>query len=328
LGEAGSVLDGVASAQDGVVTRAQALGMGFTPAAIRHHLRAGRWQRLARGAYATFSGPVPRGAHLWGAVLAAGAGAVLSHETAAELWGLLDEPAPLVHVTVPASRRILAPPGTRLHISTRMASARHPSRLPPRTRVEATVLDLTQSAPDVASAVGWVVSACARRLTTPDRLRAAVAARPKLRWRPALLAALDDSAAGCHSMLEVAYRNRVERTHGLPTAARQVARARRGGRWYDDVHYPDHSTLVELDGAVAHRPEAAARDHRRDNAGTAAGLSVLRYGVGDVLARPCEVAAEVATVLARNGWRGRTRPCGPDCVITKVWCSYSDTQPS
>jgi very-short-patch-repair endonuclease len=124
-------------------------------------------------------------------------------------------------------------------------------------------------------------------------------------------------AAGCQSPLERAYLRRVERAHGLPTAARQAARARRGGRWYDDVHYVEHATLVELDGAAAHRPESARRDHRRDNAGAAAGLTVLRYRVDDVLARPCEVATEVALVLTHNGWPGHPRRCGSHCVIAE-----------
>jgi hypothetical protein len=299
-----------------VVTRAQALAAGISPGAIRSHLRAGRWRTLRRGVYATFSGPVPRPALLWAAVLAAGEGAVLSHHTAAELCGLADEPSDLIHVTVPGQRRTIAPAGERHHVSTHLDDSRHPTRLPPQTRIEATVVDLVQSAPDVASAVGWVIRACARRLTTAERLRAAFAARPKLRWREPVAVALDDAAAGCHSVLEATYRSRVERAHGLPTAARQATRARRGGRWYDDVRYERHATLVELDGAVAHRPESAGRDNRRDNAGTVAGLSVLRYRVDDVLGRPCEVAAQVARVLVRHGWRGRARRCGVTCVIT------------
>jgi hypothetical protein len=316
----GDGLDSVAEAQDGVVTRAQALAAGLTASTIRCHLGAGRWQRLGRGVYATFSGPVSREALLWAAVLAAGDGAMLSHETAAELCGLVDQPSAPVHVTVPGDRRTAAPGGVRHHISSDARATRHPTRTPPQTRVEDTVVDLTQSARDVAAAANWVIRACARRLTTPERLRDALARRPKLRWRRAIAVALEDVGEGCHSMLELAYRRRVERAHGLPAARRQAARARRGGRWYDDVRYSGFATVVELDGSVAHPSEAAGRDNRRDNAGTVAGLSVLRYRVDDVVGGACAVAREVAEMLRRNGWAGRARRCGPTCVIAKDWC--------
>src|SRR6201999_2129064 len=52
----------------------------------------GGWTRLDRGIYATGSGPPSRKALLWAALLWAGSGAVLSHETAAELWGLIRPP--------------------------------------------------------------------------------------------------------------------------------------------------------------------------------------------------------------------------------------------
>jgi hypothetical protein len=81
------------------------------------------------------------------------------------------------------------------------------------------VVDLTQTARDVDRAIAWVVRACARRLTTVDRLRDAFAARKKLRWRAELSMALADVASGCHSTLEVAYLRRVERRHGLPPRA-------------------------------------------------------------------------------------------------------------
>ncbi len=67
-----------------------------------------RWQRLQVGVYAVFSGPVPHRARLWAAVLRAGNGAALSHQSAAELDGLTDKPSSPIHVTIPASRRAIA----------------------------------------------------------------------------------------------------------------------------------------------------------------------------------------------------------------------------
>jgi very-short-patch-repair endonuclease len=251
---------------------------------------------------------------LWAVVLQAGPGAALSHQTAAELAGLAENPADLIHVMIPLKRRVQGPRGIRYHASERVGTARHPTRVPPQTRVEETVVDLTQTARNADGAVAWVVLACSRRLTTVDRLRTAFAARKRLRWRAHLWAILSDVDDGCHSTLEVAYLRTVERRHGLPTARRQAARRRRGGRWYDDVLYEEYRTLVELDGSRAHPPESLDRDRRRDNAAVAADLRVLRYGVANVMGHPCRVAREVGAVLRLNGWKGRPRPCGPDCL--------------
>jgi len=315
-------------AQSGVLTRRQLLACGFTPAQLRAQVRAGRWQRLSRRVYATFTGELPRPAMLWAAVLSAGRGAALSHTTAAELAGLVDNVSPAVHVTVPSTRRITQVDGVVVHYSARIDLARHPSRQPPQTRIEETVLDLTQQATCLDDAVGWLTRACGRRLTTPRYLREAMSHRPRVRWRRDLLAALGDVAAGCQSTLELRYLRDVERAHGLPSAGRQAARRRRGGRWYDDVHYDRYRTRVELDGRAAHPAEYRWRDMRRDNSAAVDGDTVLRYGWSDVTERGCEVAAQVATVLRHHGWQGSPRSCGRLCVILKTLGRHSNPKSS
>lgn len=299
-----------------MVTRRQALNHGLTVDQIRTRLRTGRWQRLHPGVYATFAGAVPRAAQRWAAILAAGPGSVLSHQTAIALVGL-DDGSDLIHVSVPPDRRVRPPSGVTVHISARIPAARHPTRMPPQTRVEETVLDLTQIAADLDRALGWVMRACARRLTTPARLRDALVQRKKVRWRAELSAVLGDIGTGCHSYLELRYLHDVERRHALPPGLRQQPRPRPGGRWYDDVRYPEYATVIELDGRAAHPADTRWRDMRRDNAEVVAGGCVLRYGLTDVTGSPCAVAAQVATVLRRNGWPGTPTPCGPACVIPK-----------
>src|SRR5688500_13712794 len=214
--------------QHGVVTRGQALASGVTLGAIRRRIQAGKWRRLYPGVYVTFTGPVPRSARLWAAVLRAGPGAMLSHETAAELAGLLDQATDVVHVTIPATRRAQWGSGLRCHLSVRARVAMHPTRQPPQTRIEETVVDLTQTARGVNQALAWGTRACARRLAAVERLQAAFGARERLRWGRELKAALDDIGSGCHSTLELEYLRRVERPHRLPVARRQMARSRRG----------------------------------------------------------------------------------------------------
>jgi very-short-patch-repair endonuclease len=238
-------------------------------------------------------------------------GSVISHETAAELMGLLAETGPLVHVTVPAGCRRTARPGVVLHRSRNVASARHPVLEPPRTRVEETIVDLAQTSHDLDTAIGWLIRAVASRRTTPDRLLATLTRRHRVRWRRELTDALSDVADGCHSLLELRYARQVERAHGLPRGKRQHRR----GSCYEDVAYPEFDTSVELDGKVGHVAEHAFRDHRRDNAAVLSGTRVLRYGFADVTQRPCRVAGEVAGVLRASGWVGSPRGCGPGCQL-------------
>lgn len=309
------MLDELVDRQDGVLTRQQALRCGLTPAKIETQVRSGRWRRLLPRVYAVFTGPPPRRAVLWAVLLRAGPGAVLSHESAAELVGLADRPSPVVHVTVPADRRIGRIPGAVVHLSGRADVAAHPTRLPRQTRVEETVLDLVDRARTLEVAIGWVARACGRRLSTADRLREAMGQRAKLRWRKDLRALLSDVGDGCHSVLEVRWARDVERAHGLPKGERQAVRRRPGGRWLDDVHYRRFQLRVELDGRVAHPDETRFRDMWRDNAAVVGGEAVLRYGWLDVVGDPCGCALQAAVVLRRNGWSGRLRLCSPGCRV-------------
>jgi hypothetical protein len=181
--------------QDGVIARRQALAAGLAADTVESMVRSGKWTRLQRGTYATFTGEPPRESILWAGLLRCGPGAVLSHETAAELTGLADEPSPLVHVSLPAGRqagRGQDIPGVVIHRSIRVRRARLPSVLPPRTRVEETVLDLTQTARAFDEAVTWLYRATERGLATPGQILTALDARRKVRWRAGITAALHE----------------------------------------------------------------------------------------------------------------------------------------
>lgn len=297
--------------------------------AIRVRLRNGRWQRLYPGVYAAFSGEPSRMAVIWAALVSAGPAAVISHQTAAELYQCGCRPARAVHVTVPAARRVrLAPapagPGPALpaqpdvppviiHRSDRVYRARHPVLSPARTRIEETIIDLTQVAATFDEAFQWLCRGCASRLCTVSMIRQALAQRKKLRFRSELQLALGDIADGVHSPLEYRYVHGVERPHGLPAARRQVPVTVGGRRRYLDNLYRDYGLAVELDGAVAHPVAERWQDIHRDNSLAPLGVNTMRYSWSDVTGRRCWVAAEIGAVLAQRGWRGRLHRCTPGC---------------
>jgi very-short-patch-repair endonuclease len=288
--------------------------MGMTVDAIRHRLASGRWQRLAPGTYATFTGEVPRAALRWAAVLRAGPGAILAHRSAAEEVGFPADDGGGIHVAIPTERRTGRLPGLIVHRSAYALARRHPTRLPPQTRVEETVIDLACGAAGLDDAMAWIATACGRRLTTPDRLARALSRRPRVSRRDELRELVGDAALGCHSVLEWRYLRDVERAHGLPAAERQDRRPRAGGTYYDDVRYAAYRVRVELDGQAAHGDGSRWRDFRRDNAAVQDGDVVLRYGYGDVVGRSCDVARQVAEVLRFSGWPDVPQSCGAECA--------------
>jgi hypothetical protein len=304
---------GLLERQEGVLTRAQAQRAGLSPRIITGRVASGQWQRLHKGVFATFSGPIPRGTLLWGAVLRAGDDAVLSHHTAAEMWKLSDEQSASIHVSVPRQAGPLEISGLVLHHSSRLPEARHPARLPPQTTLEDTVLDLADLSQTAEDAVAWPIRACQRRLTTPGRITDALEARSRARWRRDLNDAITEVRAGVHSPLELRYLRDVERKHGLPRGDRQVLTLRGSRRQYLDVCYAQYGVVVELDGVSAHPAESWQYDARRDNANTLDGFRSLRYGWVPVAYHACTVAREVADLLRQHGWPGTPHSCGNGC---------------
>jgi putative AbiEi antitoxin of type IV toxin-antitoxin system len=312
-------LRNLARQQSGVVCRTQALKVGLSVGSIKFRVSSGRWQQVHPGVYATFTGASGRSAQLWAALLWAGPGAMLSHETAAELQRLADKPVQVIHVTVPGQRRVRSVPGVTIHRSGRAMEAVQRDSNPPRTSIEETVLDLTQTAATFDDVCGWVTRAFARDLTDEGRLRAAMRERAKLRWRTDLYEVIAAAASGDHSVLEYRYDRDVERAHGLPEPVRQAPftgpDGRKGRR---DRLYQQYGVVVELDGRLGHGPEDQWRDKDRDNAAALDGHQSLRYGWDHVRRHPCATALQVAAVLRAHGWDGWPRPCSPGCPVERA----------
>jgi hypothetical protein len=108
-------LASLASAQYGVVGRWQLVALGFGDDAIKLRLRAGRLHPLHRDAYAVGHRVVTKRGKWLAAVLAMGPGAMLSHESAAALWGLAGD-RPKIDVNAPRGRQCRpGRSGIRLH---------------------------------------------------------------------------------------------------------------------------------------------------------------------------------------------------------------------
>ena len=308
-------------AQDGAVSRGQLVDHGLTDKHIAAQIAAHRWQRVRPGVYLTFTGPARFRAHVWAAVLYAGEGAAASGESAAFLSGLRDRPPAIIEVCVDESRRVTdhsgcdGGPALRVRRVRAFQGRRHPSRLPPQTRTEDTVLDLVDRATDADRVVSLITGSCQRRLTTATRLEQSAMRRTRLRWRALIDDIFEDVRDGVQSPLERRWRCDVERAHGLPAGKRNCTERSHGGHVYRDVHYVEYRTVVELDGNAAHPTENRELDRARDNDVAESAQVTLRYGWRAVAGTPCESAAQVGRVLSSRGWRGRVRRCAPGCAV-------------
>jgi predicted transcriptional regulator of viral defense system len=170
----------VASAQAGCFTAAQAGAYGFSSALLGHHVRSGRFLRLTRGLYRFRDYPAQPGDEIVAAWLRQAPDAVVSHESALEVFGLADTIADRVHLTVSRSRRrLVAQDGVAIHTTTHpLAPGDVLTRRGMRVTAPArTIADIAASglAPDQVAAA--VRAALARDMTTPALLREAANVR-------------------------------------------------------------------------------------------------------------------------------------------------------
>ncbi len=240
----------------------------------------GRLHRIHPGVYALGHARLSTEGELAAALIHAGPGAALSHETAGWWWEILGYRPPIIHVSAPG--RTGSRPGTCVHHPGRMEIVRH--RGLPITPVDRTLADLaaTASRPTLRRAVA---EAEYRRLVDVGDL----AARPRAPvLRRAVRAHLPQLATS-RSELERRFLFLCEAT-GLALPETNVMLC----GFEVDAVWRERRLVVELDGHAAHgRPRAAERDRHRELVLRAAGFEVRRYTWLQVTADAAAVAADL-----------------------------------
>ena len=292
-----AAIGALATRQHGVVARAQVVELGLGRHGIRHRVLTGRLFELHRGVYAVGHGTVSREGRWMAAVLACGAGAVLSHRSAAELWGLRATRRTRVEVTV--ARALRARPGLQIHRRGVAEDEATEQDGIPVTTVPRTLVDLaTVMRPaDVRRAAEQAETL---RLTDPLSLDAVVrrhSGRPGIR-RVAEIADEGIAPTITRSELERRFLTVLEE-HGIP-APEMNAALRIGDRWIEaDCVWRGPRLIVELDGHAFHSTRAAfERDRERDRLLQAAGWRVIRLTWRQLRDDAATVAADLAKLLA------------------------------
>jgi very-short-patch-repair endonuclease len=100
--------------QHGLITLEQLEAHGLTVQAVHERLMAGRLHRIHQRVYSLTPGVMTERGRFMAAVLACGPDAVLSHRSAAYLWGIVDDWKEPIDVTAP-NRRGRSPAGVAAH---------------------------------------------------------------------------------------------------------------------------------------------------------------------------------------------------------------------
>jgi very-short-patch-repair endonuclease/predicted transcriptional regulator of viral defense system len=287
----------IAAAHNRVTTLPQMLTAGVGRASIAHRVRRGRLYRFHRGVYLLEPPEMAARITLLTAALAAcGDGALLSHGSAVEVWGLRDEQPreALVDVTV-IGRNI----GERCGIRRHRAVALDPidvrtHRQVRLTAVARTILDLATQWP-AAELEQAIAEAERRRLVTVRGLSAVLARYPSHPGARRLRAILELS--GGPALTRSGGERRLLKLVRQAGITKPLVNTHAVG--YElDLLWPAAKLVVEVDGYDFHSDRAAfERDRRRDASLVAAGYRVIRFTGRQVSTEPLAVVARIAQAL-------------------------------
>jgi len=284
----------IATRQHGVVTAKQLTSAGLGRMAVSERVRNGRIHRIHRGVYAV-GHQAPSWHRRWmAAVLACGEGAVLSHGSAASLWGLLKPIEGPIHVSVPSTSGRKTRRGIHIHRcpSLHPSSPAEPSSSPsyprqaggrrgrllvthrdniPTTTVPRTIEDLRSST---------VPEYLVRRATRQAELKG-------LR-----LEGIETDRT--RSDLETAFLALFAHHHiPRPEVNPKI------GRYEVDFLWRAQRLIVEADTWTYHRGSISFEDdHARDLDLRTAGYAVLRFTDHQLKNEPERVAADIRSELA------------------------------
>lgn len=291
----------IAARQLGVFSRRQAEIAGASKSMIEHRLKARRWKLVRRGVFLLNGSPRSFDQDALSACLAAGEGAVASHDTAARIWGFIESYPSQIEISVPAPRRRRAKGFVVHHVLLSKKDVTHRGVIPITTPFR-TLLDLAGTAKKAVTFERAFDGALRNGLITLPKIVSQIAdfegsTVPGL----GLMRRTIESRIGLGipmSDLETIFVNLLDR-YRLPQPVRQQ-RMMDGQRFITtvDFAYRDRKIVIECDGAGSH---SSATDLQHDIDNTTdlglAGNLVLRFSWTDVLWRGKKVCGKIARAL-------------------------------
>jgi very-short-patch-repair endonuclease len=282
----------VASAQRGLVHRSQLRALGVDRGSYEHRLRTGALHHVLPSVLSVVHPLLEPLTAETAALLYAGTNAVLSHDSAAALWGLTETPS-FVAITM-IGRHARRQPNLRIHevkhldIRDVRLHQGFPVTAPARTLIDCASTSRVDRLLNEARAL---------KLVKDAELQAAMDRCPGRRGVAALRALL---AAEKETGFT---RSRAERI--LKQLVREAELERPIFNTYvdgveADAYWPRLKLVVEVDGHQFHASyQAFQRDRAKANKLIAAGHVVLRFTWAQLTKRPMLVLATIARTLGR-----------------------------
>lgn len=282
-----------------MVALQQLLEMGVSRREVDRRLAAERLHRIHRGVYAVGHRALSVQGRRMAAVLACGRGAVLSHVSAAALWGIRGATGGSVHVTT--SKKCRSSGSIHRHYSLLPEDETTVADGIPVTTVPRTILDLaaTRTVDQIESLVR---ESEYRQLHDRLSLPALLERYSRRRGAPRVRAALERieglPTGRLKSPLEERFLPFLSR-YRLPSPRLNDWIVLDGNRRYEvDCHWPDKGQIVELDGWKGHGTRSAfRRDRTRDRHLRVGGYSVTRLSWAQLDDEPEAVAADLRRLL-------------------------------
>ncbi|HEX4731945.1 MAG TPA: type IV toxin-antitoxin system AbiEi family antitoxin domain-containing protein [Solirubrobacterales bacterium] len=292
----------LALSQNGVVTLEQLEGLGLSRRAIQQRERVGRLHRIHQGVYSLTPGLMTERGTFMAAVLACGPEALLSHRSAAYLWGIVDEWEEPIDVTAP-NRRGRSPAGVAAHRDGSLRPVDKATRFGiPCTSLARTLLDYAGVAPEwkVRKAVAEAeVLRLLHRPTVWALLKKSRRRRGVARLR-LILDTIHPQTKKTRSELERQFLSMCARV-GVPEPEVNVwLTAADGKRYQADFLWRDGRLIVEADSRRFHETDSAfVKDRKREQQLQLARWRVSRCTWEEVEQEPRRLATTIQGLLAQ-----------------------------
>jgi predicted transcriptional regulator of viral defense system len=293
----------LAVAQNGVVTREQLEGLGLNDQAIAKRVARGRLHRTRGRVYSLTPRVMTERGRFMAAVLACGPDAVLSHRSAAYLWGLVDSWEEPIDVTAP-NRRGRSPEGVAAHRDGSLQPIDKTTihRIP-CTSLARTLLDFAAVAPEwevrkavaEAEVLGILDKSKLRALLKRSRRRRGVA---RLRL---ILDTIHPQTKRTRSELERLFLGMCVKRAVPEPEVNVWLPAPNGKRYQADFLWRDRKLIVEADSRRFHDTDSSfVSDRKRQQQLELAGWRVSRCTWEEVEREPRRLALTVQGLLARG----------------------------
>lgn len=294
-------VEGLAFAQDGMLSRRQLLAAGMTRWEIVAELRAQRWTAHGTQSICTHTGIPSAAAMRWFAMFEAGPRSALDGISALQAAGLKNFDTDVMRVSVPRGARVVRRPGVTIRQTRRLQSSDVIEVGVRRVRPEVAAVRAALWAVSERQGATIVAMTVQQRIARPEAIAEAFLTVRRHRRKKFFDSVIHDLLDGAQAMGELDFAALCRR-HGLPEPDRQAVRRTSTGKAYLDVYWSQYRLVVEVDGIHHLAAPAVVGDALRQNEISLASDTVLWLPLLGLRVAPEDFMRQVRQGLVAGGW--------------------------